>query len=70
MILISKIRSVFLSFFYLQLTGIQEGFTALLRACANGKVDVVRVLLDQGAEADIQDNVSPQILMAISTKKP
>ena len=40
----------------------QEGHTALMWACANNKVDVVKVLLQAGANMDIQNNVRNNIM--------
>ena len=35
----------------------QDGWTALIWACRNGHLEVVKVLLDQGAEKDAKDKV-------------
>ena len=36
----------------------QDGRTALMVASGFGRADVVSLLLDNGADADLQDNVS------------
>ena len=35
----------------------QSGFTILMTAAGNGHVDVVRYLVEQGANKDLQDEV-------------
>ena len=40
----------------------QDGNTALIWACNEGKVDVVKVLLQAGAAKDLQDNVRNNIM--------
>ena len=41
---------------------VQDGYTALMRACINDKVDVVKVLLQAGANMDIQDKVRDNVM--------
>jgi len=36
----------------------QEGYTALIKASINGQKEVVELLLDHGADTNMQDNVS------------
>ena len=36
----------------------QEGWTALMAAANNGRYDAVHLLLENGANLDMQDNVS------------
>ena len=36
----------------------QDGWTALMNAAANGRCDVVTELISLGADVDIQNNVS------------
>ena len=53
---------IFCSFFYNSIifmySGFQVGETALMRASANGKCDVVTELISLGADVDIQAKVS------------
>ena len=39
-------------------SSLQDGDTALIRASAYGHVECVKVLLDRGAQANLQDKVS------------
>jgi len=37
---------------------VQYGSTLLMRACDDGRLDIVNVLIDNGADANEKDNVS------------
>ena len=41
--------------------------TALMYAAKNGKADVIKVLLDAGADIEAKDNVSKRISISICT---
>ena len=49
----------YISYYYINIYDIyaQDGNTALMVACIEDKVDVVKVLLQAGADKDIQNNV-------------
>ena len=44
---------------------LQDGWTALLRASGAGHMECVKVLLDNGAEVNIQDKVSGVIIHSV-----
>ena len=54
----------YISLYYINIYDIytQDGDTALMCACIKDKVDVVKVLLQAGADKDIQDNVRNDIM--------
>ena len=37
---------------------LQDGYTALMKALARGQVECIKVLLDRGAEVNMQNKVS------------
>ena len=47
----------YINIIYLYIFVLQDGDTSLLLACRNGKVDVVKVLLQAGADKSIQNKV-------------
>ena len=55
----------YISLYYINIYDIytQYGNTALMRACNHSKVDVVEVLLQAGANKDIQDNVRNNVIL-------
>ena len=44
---------------------LQNGWTALIKASEAGKVECVKVLLDRGAEINMQSNVSGAIIHCV-----
>ena len=54
----------FISLYYINIYDIyaQDGNTALIWACIKEKVDVVKVLLQAGANMDIQDKVRNNVM--------
>ena len=44
---------------------LQKEWTALMRASVTGKAECVKVLLDRGAEVNMQDNVSVVIMHCV-----
>ena len=55
---------VMIIFYYINIYDIyvQDGDTALMCACIEDKVDAVKVLLQAGANMEIQDNVRNSIM--------
>ncbi len=43
----------------------QNGYTALIRAAANGHVDCVRVLLEGGANMEARDHVRCTLMLCL-----
>jgi ankyrin repeat protein len=41
---------------------VQIGWTPLMRACSNGHLDIVNVLIDNGADVNDKNNVSSNLL--------
>ena len=41
---------------------LQEGMTSLMWSCNNGHLDIVNVLIDNGADVNDNDNVSSNLL--------
>ena len=41
---------------------VQNGCTSLMRACSNSHLDIVNVLIDNGADVNVKDNVSSNLL--------
>jgi ankyrin repeat protein len=41
---------------------LQKGMNSLMRACSNGHLDIVNVLIDNGADVNDKDNVSSNLL--------
>ena len=44
---------------------LQEGMTSLMRACKKGHFDLVKVLIDNGADINDKDNVSFDCLVLL-----
>ena len=41
---------------------VQYGWTSLMRACNEGHLDIVNVLIDKGADVNDKNNVSSNLL--------
>ena len=41
---------------------VQYGWSPLMRACKNGHLDIVNVLIDKGADVNDKDNVRSHLL--------
>ena len=41
---------------------VQDGMTPLMRACRKGHLDIVNVLVDNGADVNDKDNVRSHLL--------
>ena len=46
---------------------LQDGETALMKASEAGKVECIKVLLDRGAEVNMQDKVSGVVFRCVVT---
>ena len=56
------IVSILLYYINIYDINVQDGYTALMVACVRDKVDVVKVLLQAGANKDIQNNVRDNVM--------